>query len=208
VKLYAEAPAVRTRQIVLDAGMGVWIVVWVKVGQAVYDAIERLRGAGQTMAEAGDSFADKLQGVSRTIGRTPIVGERLREPFEGAAGAGRTLQRAGIAQDHATHTVALWLGVLLALIPILYLLVRWLPSRVRWIREATAVTRLRIDASDLELFALRAVARRPLWELQRACSDPAAALAARDFEPLARLELAALGLETSPPGQAAGAPPS
>ncbi|MDQ1513343.1 MAG: hypothetical protein QOC59_1185 [Microbacteriaceae bacterium] len=205
MKLYAESPAVRTRQIALDAGMAIWIVAWVKVGQAVYRAVERLRGAGRTMEEAGHGFADKLDGVARTISRTPVVGDRLREPFTGAADAGRTLQRAGVAQNHATHAVALWLGILLALIPILYLLVRWLPSRVRWIREATAVAGLRIDTPDLELFALRAVVRRPLWELRRACADPAAALAARDFEPLARLELAALGLRTQVAGTA---PPS
>jgi hypothetical protein len=205
MKLYAESPGVRTRQILLDTGMALWIVLWVKVGQGVYHAVERLRGAGRTMEAAGQGFAEKLDGVARTIGRTPVVGDRLRDPFTGAADAGRTLQRAGVAQDHATHTVALWLGILLALIPILYLLVRWLPPRVRWVREATAVARLRIDAPDLELFALRAVVRRPLWELQRACADPAAALATRDFEPLARLELAALGLRTQLAG---AAPPS
>jgi hypothetical protein len=50
----------------------------------------------------------------------------------------------------------------------------------------------------VHLFAIRAVYTRPLYELRRACDDPARALALGDYEPLARLELAALGLHPRP----------
>jgi hypothetical protein len=132
--------------------------------------------------------------VRDRIGGVPLVGDELQSPFEAAAGAGRTLERAGAAQQEVVHTLALWLGVLLAVIPIGYVLLRQVPKRVRWIREASAASRLRIDAEDLHLFALRAVSTRPLYELKRACADPARALATGDYEPLAGLELGALGL--------------
>ena len=107
------------------------------------------------------------------------------------------MERAGLAQQEVVQDLATWLGVLLALIPISYVAYRYLPDRWRWIREAGAASMLRIDAADLQLFALRAIARQPLYELRRATPDPAAALAQGDYEPLASLELASLGLKTS-----------
>jgi hypothetical protein len=65
--------------------------------------------------------------------------------------------------------------------------------------------RLRDDRADLHLFALRAVANRPLRQLHRVTPDPAGALAAGDYEGLAALELNALGLKTAPrPGHRRG----
>lgn len=66
---------------------------------------------------------------------------------------------------------------------------------MRWILEASAASKLRIDADDLRLFAIRAIATRPLYELRRACPDPAGCLADENYEPLAALELSALGLQ-------------
>ena len=64
--------------------------------------------------------------------------------------------------------------------------------------EATAARAIRESAADLHLFALRAVANRPLSELRRVTPDPAGALMSGDVEDLARLELAALGLRERP----------
>jgi hypothetical protein len=78
------------------------------------------------------------------------------------------------------------------------LLLVWLPRRVAWAREAGAASRLRMDGADLELFAIRAVANRPLRELRRVSDDPAGALRAGEHEALADLELRALGLRARP----------
>lgn len=194
MKLYAEVPYFRTRQILLDAAVLLWVIVWVRIGIRVHELVARLAEPGEGVERAGSSFATNLDAVSERVPELPFVGGALRSPFEAAAHAGRSLESAGQTHQDVVMTLAIWLGVLLALIPILYVAIKFLPQRLLWIRDASAAARLRLDADDLQLFALRAVATRPLHELQRACTDPAKALATGDYLPLAELELGSLGL--------------
>ncbi|MGI8773763.1 MAG: hypothetical protein ACR2KQ_01930 [Actinomycetota bacterium] len=195
MKIYAETPHVKTRQIVFDILVVIWILVWIRIGMAMHDLIAKLSGPGRTIESAGAGFSDNLQSLSERAADVPLVGDRLRAPFDSAAGAGRELQAAGVAHQEIVMSVALWLGILLAVIPIGYVLLRYLPDRIRWVREASAAARLRIDADDLHLFALRAIATKPLYELRRACSDPARCLVEGNYRPLAAVELASLGLK-------------
>lgn len=194
--LYAELPGRRVRQGLGDLSTLVWIVVWMRIGWWVHDLVTRLRAPGAAMEDAGDRFADALELISAEVEAIPLVGTALASPFQGAAGAGRILERAGIAQQEVVGQLALVLAVLLAGIPILWVLSSYLPGRLRWIREAGAARRLRSDPDALRLLALRAAVHRPLPKLLRAVPDPGGALASGDYEPLARLELKALGLRT------------
>jgi len=198
MKLYAEVPYFRTRQLLLDGAVLLWVYVWARVGLFMRELVEKLAGPGRTIEEAGSGLASNLDSISGQVGEVPLVGEALQSPFGAAADASRVLERAGQTHQDVIHSLAFWLGLFLALIPILYMLIKYLPGRLRWIREASAASKLRIDADDLYLFALRAVATRPLYELRRACPDPAGCLAAKDYEPLAALELSALGLKAAP----------
>lgn len=195
VKLYAEMPRFRNRQIAQDLSLALWAYIWIRIGIHVKHLVERLADPGETIERAGNRFAGTLFDISAKVGEAPLVGGALEEPFKAAGEAGRVLERAGAAQQDVVYTLAAWLGVLLALIPISYVLYKYLPDRLRWIREASAASGLRIDAADLHLFAIRAVARQPLYELRRVCPDPAAALQQGDYEALATLELASLGLK-------------
>lgn len=96
-------------------------------------------------------------------------------------------------------TLALWLGVIVAALPILLVLLVWLPERVRWMRDASVAADLRDTGVDLRLFAHRAVANRSLRELRRATRDPGRALADGDFAVLAEIELRSLGLAVDDP---------
>jgi hypothetical protein len=200
MRLYAEMPQVRARQLLQDMALVLWIVLWLVVGFKVNALVNELAQPGETIERAGSGFASSVEEIGGDVGDVPLFGEELRRPFEAVAGAGRVLEEAGQTQQDLLQTLALWLGVLFAVIPISYVLYRYVPDRLRWIREAGAARRLRIDADDLRLFALRAMATRPLYELRRAAPDPAAAFEAGDYETLAGLELAALGLRTGPPG--------
>ena len=197
LKLYAEVSRFRNRQILQDLGLVLWSIVWVRIGMHVYDLVLRLAEPGRTVERAGEGLSGTLADISSKVGEIPLVGTSLQAPFVAAGEAGAVLERAGVAQQEVVQNLAQWLGVLLALIPISYVLFRYLPDRWRWVREASAASTLRIDAEDLHLFALRAIARQPLYELQRVAPDPAAALARGDYEPLAALELASLGLKAS-----------
>ena len=185
MKLYADLPATRTRQLAGDAGVLAWTIVWVLIGRAVYHAVNGLRGAADSVRSAGDRFAGTLGDVADNVQRVPVAGGALKRPFSGAAGAGTSLADAGTKASSSVHSLALWLGVLLALLPVIWLAVKWLPGRIRWAREATAAATLTVTERDIDLLAARAVARQPLHLIARTDRDPRS---------LAALELRSLGL--------------
>jgi hypothetical protein len=203
VKLYAETAGLRARQVLGDLAVAAWTAAWVWAGVTLYRLVDKLAVPGARLEQAGGGFAGDVAEIQQKVGRLPVVGGELQGPFGRLAGVGQTLADAGATQQQVVHQLALWLGVLVAAVPIVALLVAWLPRRVAWAREAGAAGRLRLAGADLELFALRAVANRPLRQLRRVTPDPAGALRAGDYEALADLELRALGLRVGGAGSMA-----
>ncbi|HSO54025.1 MAG TPA: hypothetical protein VL330_15055 [Actinomycetes bacterium] len=199
MKLYAETAGLRVRQLLTDVGVLAWTALWVAAGMTLYRLVEKLAVPGARVEQAGSNFAGDVAEIQQKVGRLPVVGNELQGPFGRLSGVGRTLADAGATQQEVVHQLALWLGVVVAAVPIVVLLLVWLPRRVAWSREAGAASRLRLDGADLELFALRAVANRSLRELHKATPDPAGDLRAGEFEALADLELRALGLRAGSP---------
>ena len=199
MRLYAELPWVRARQLAGDAAAAIWTIAWVRAGMAIHDLVAELAAPGEAIERAGGGLAGNLSEVSDTIGRLPVVGDALRAPFSTAADAGRLLESAGQSQQEVVMTLALWLGVIVATFPILLALALWLPGRVRWIRDASAAADIRGTADGLALFAHRAVANRSLRQLRSVSPAPGHALASGDHAPLAALELRSLGLAVDDP---------
>ena len=198
MKLYAETAGLRARQLLGDLAVLAWTAAWVAAGLTLYRLVEKLAAPGARVEQAGSNLAADVAEIQQKVGRLPVVGGDLQDPFGRLAGVGRTLADAGATQQEVVHQLALWLGVVVAAVPIAVLLVAWLPRRVAWAREAGAAARLRLDGADLQLFALRAVAIRPLRELHRVTPDPAGDLRAGEYEALADLEMRALGLRAQP----------
>lgn len=195
---YAEDRNRRTLQMLLDAAVVVASLLFLRLGQVVYDAVQRLRGPGEQLERAGSGLAGGLGDASRRVGGAPLVGDRLRGPLDAAAGAARSVAAAGVEQQQVVHRLAVVLGLVVALLPVAYALSRWLPYRLRYAREAGAARQLR---GDTELLALRAAANVPLHRLARLGPDPVTRW--RSGEPgaaqaLAALELRRLGLRTAP----------
>lgn len=194
MKLYAELPGARIRQLTGDVFIVLWIAGWVWVGRFVHSLVQKLAAPGRLIEGAGSDLAKNAGGVDARVSEVALIGKFLKEPFESLERVGRTLQDAGQDQQSAVQTLALWLGVLLALIPILFALYVWGARRWKWVREASAADTFRTGDQAMRLFALRAIATRPLSELRRATPDPAGAYASGDYASLALLELNELGL--------------
>ena len=131
------------------------------------------------------------------MSNVPLVGDSARSPFDGAGKAAGGLAEAGRQQVAAVGSLAMWLGLAVALIPILMLLWFYLPSRIAFVRRATAGQRFLDSGADLDLFALRAMAHQPLHALARVNTDPAGAWRrgeAAVIDRLALLELRSVGL--------------
>ena len=206
MRFYADDPRTARRQMIGDGLLLVWIVVWVEVGRRLTSLVDRLGGPGRTLSTAGSRLEDGLEGAAGGVGRLPVVGGTLEDVFGETAGAGTSLRAAGAEQAEVAHQVAVALGLLVAGLAIAWALSRYLPGRLRWMRDAGAARALAADAVDLRLFALRAVVNRPLHELRSVSADPGADLAAGRFDRLAALELAALGMHPPAP-RPGGAPP-
>lgn len=194
MKLYAQTRRVRRRQIALDVAVVLWTLLWIWLGMLAHDAIARLAEPAQAVARNSSSLSASLQEVSDAIDGVPLVGGALEEPFTTAASSARAVADESREQSDRFLGAALWIALLIAVGPIAAGLFGYVPGRWRWIKEATAATRIRIDADDLYLFALRAAANQPLSELRKVTPDPGAALASGDHEALARLELERIGL--------------
>lgn len=198
---YAASPARRARQIAADLVVLIWVYACVRAGQAVHEATLRLGAPGRQLEQAGRDIGANLHSAAARVGDLPLVGADVRGPLDQAASSTETLVRAGQDLQTAVGRLALLLGVLIAAVPILLMLVVWLPARLRFARRAGAARRF-VDAdADLDLFALRAMAGQPMHLLARISDDPAGAWRRGDADvvrALAALELRSVGLRLPP----------
>ena len=187
VSWYAETPALRSRQLLRDGLVLLWVLVWLRLGAAVHDAVQRLAAPGRSLERAGRELSDGLSGAADRADDVPLLGDDLSSPLDAASGAGESLARAGEASQDAVGLLALVLALVVAGLPVLVVLLWWLPPRLAFAREHRAARALR---DDVELWALRAALHRPLPELARLGPDPVSRW--RRGEPGAAEALAAL----------------
>ncbi len=197
MKLYADHSARRTRQVVGDLFLLGWLVLWLWLARVVHDATLALATPGRKIETAGSGLAGRLREAGSAVGGVPLVGDKVRSPFDGAGRAADQIAAAGASQVAAVQHLAFWLGLCVAAIPILLLVAIYVPRRVRFVRTATASQRFIDTAADLELFALRAIAHQPIQRLAAISPDPVRSWREGDaavVRSLALLELGDAGL--------------
>lgn len=199
---YADLPARRARQVTADVLVLALVYVFVRVGQSVHDAVARLAEPGRQVEQLGRDVGANLRTLAERLGDVPLIGSDVRSPIDQVARSSGTLVSIGQQQQDAAASLATLLGVVVAAVPVVLLLLAWLPARLRFIRRAGAARRLIDSDADLDLFALRAVASQPLPALARISDDPAGAWRRGDpdvVRQLALLELRSVGLQPPPP---------
>jgi hypothetical protein len=203
---YAQHPALRARQVAADLGMLLWILTWVLVARAVHAAVLVLAEPGRAVEDLGDSVAGNMGSAADAAEDVPLVGDELSAPFDALADAGGSVTGAGQAAQDAVGTLATILAVVLVVLPVGWMLLRWLPWRLRYAREAGAARRMLAGTPDLHVLAARALATAPLPRLAALPAGTGAAWQAGDqaaVRALAGVELARLGLRL--PGTDSGA---
>ena len=197
MKLYADVPARFTAQLVGDVLFVCWVLAWVWIGNVVHDGTMDLAGPGHQITASATGLSDSMRGAGDALGDLPVIGDRASAPFDQASEASASLADAGRTEVRAVERLAFWLGLSIALIPILVVGVLYLPRRARFVRDTVAAQRFVDGPADLEVFALRAIVSQPLHVLARVSEDPMTALRERDRTVIARLadlELRANGL--------------
>jgi hypothetical protein len=193
--LYAPSSALRGRQLAADVGLLAWAVLWVVVARTVHGAVLALGEPGRAVEDLGASVAGSMSSAARAAEDVPVVGDELAAPFDALGAAGGSVGGAGQAAQDAVGTLATVLAAVLVVLPVGWLLLRWLPWRLAWARDADAARRL--ATADPDVLAARALATAPLSRL--AALPPGTADAWRAGDPtatrtLAAVELARLGL--------------
>ena len=213
---YAQHPALRLRQVAADVGMLAWLVAWVLVARMVHAAVLVLAEPGRAVEDLGRSVAGNMNSAADAARRVPLVGDELAKPFGSLSDAGGSVSGAGQAAQDAVGTLATVLAVVLVVLPVGWLLARWLPWRLRYAREAGAARRLLAGTPDLEVLAARALATAPLSRLAGLPPGTGSAWHAGDpaaLRALAAIELDRLGLRLPGPdasaatGWASSSPP-
>lgn len=197
MQLYASSPVQRTRQLAADLGMLAWLVLWVLVARVVHGAVLVLAEPGLAVEDLGRSVSGTMQSAAGVAEDVPVVGDELAAPFDALSTAGGSVSGAGQAAQDAVGTLATVLAVVLFVLPVGWLLLRWLPWRLRWTREAAAARSLLRGTPDLHVLAARALATAPLPQLAALPAGTGAAWRAGDptaVRALAGLELRRLGL--------------
>jgi len=177
----------------------------VLVARAVHGAVLVLAEPGRAVEDLGRSVAGNMHSAADAAERVPLVGDQLARPFGTLADAGSSVGGAGQSAQDAVGTLATVLAVVLVVLPVGWLLLRWLPWRLRYARQAAAAHAL-MAGRDLEILAARALATAPLPRL--AALPPGTGAAWRAGDPgavraLAALELGRLGLRLPEPATSA-----
>ncbi|MGY1815740.1 hypothetical protein [Blastococcus sp. SYSU D00820] len=206
MRLYATRPDRRLAQVAADLGMLAWVVLWVVVARVVHGAVLVLAEPGRAVEDLGNSVADSMNSAAGAAEDVPVVGDELAAPLDALGSAAGSVSGAGQSAQDAVATLATVLAVVLVVLPVGWLLLRWLPWRLAWIREAGAAQRLMTGTPDLDLLAARALATAPLPRLAALPAGTGAAWRAGDpdaVRTLAALEADRLGLRL-PAADAAG----
>ena len=194
---YSDIPSRRTRQVVGDVWLVVWSLLWIWAAFRVHELVMNLATPGLAIADGATDLAGNISSAGDSISQVPLVGDTLGAPFDGMSSAALAIADAGQATADAVSLLARFLAIALAVLGIASFAMFWVPIRIAFIRRATAARRFVDAAEDLDLFALRAMARQPLHVLARITDDPAGAWRREDREvihALAALELREEGL--------------
>ena len=194
---YAATPARASRQVLADVLVIGWLLVWWWASRVIHGAIDAIAGPARSTQQAALDLSGSMSDAGATAGQIPLVGSELSTPFDSAAGTLDGIASSAADQVATIERVADIAGWVVLLIPVGIVLALWLPVRLRFFTTARATRRFIDASSDLDLFALRAMATQPMPALARISDDPVGAWRSGDravIERLAEAELRRIGL--------------
>ncbi len=174
-----------------------WVMAWALVAWTIKRVIEALAGPADEIGETTDALAARFDDAVDRISEVALVGEELAAPLRPIAGTLRDISEQAASQVETVHSIAWLLFFVVWLIPSLSVALLYLPPRIRRARESAQARRFIDERADLDLFALRAMAKAPMSQLAQISADPVAAWRTGDkqvIDQLADLELRRVGI--------------
>ena len=190
-------PVRRAVHLVGDVVLLMWAGLWLVVASVVRATNNALASPAVALGQGTAAMAERMDDAAETLGEVAFVGEQLATPFRPIADSLRDISGQTAGQVGAVEQAALVVAVVVWLVPTLTLAIVYLPARIRRARESAAARAFIDDHADLDLFALRAMAKAPMTQLARISDDPVAAWRGSDeaiIQKLANLELRRVGI--------------
>ncbi|MFJ2931198.1 hypothetical protein ACIO8G_00355 [Streptomyces sp. NPDC087219] len=159
--MYAQTPARRSLQVLVDLSALALIAVAVWAALVVRDTIMLLAEPGRRVESSGDRLAEGLGNAGDAASDVPLVGGVLKRPLQAAADAGSGFADAGVSLQETVGQVANVITTALIVIPVFFVLLLWLPPRLLWIRRSSTLRRLAEAPGGADLLALRALTGPP-----------------------------------------------
>ncbi|MFD3537140.1 hypothetical protein [Streptomyces sp. NPDC058664] len=128
---------------------------------AVREAVMLLAEPGRKVQSSGNSLAEELGNAGDAASDVPLIGDILKKPLQSAADAGSGFAEAGVSFQETVGQVANVITTALILVPVLFVLLLWLPPRLLWIRHSNTLRRLAEAPGGEDLLALRALTGPP-----------------------------------------------
>lgn len=127
MRMYAQTPARRNRQVLADLIAAVLVAAAVWFALAVHETIMLLAEPGRKVESSGDSLATELGNAGDAASNVPLVGDLLKKPLQSAADASTGFADAGASLQHTVSQVADLTALALIVIPVAFVLLLWLP---------------------------------------------------------------------------------
>lgn len=174
-----------------------WLVLWSVVGAWVGFSLWELSALGGTLVESGRTLDSVGQALQRA-GDLPLIGAWPAELGDQVRATAAEIIARGEQSAAYGRQVSVLLAITVAVVPVLPVLVPYLPARVGRRRDVKAVARALQNPAQrraLEFYlAQRAVCLVPLRRLIPVTDDPWRDMAEGRLQTLADAELARLGL--------------
>ena len=195
--IYASRPGRLAGQLIGDAFVLGWALVWGLVGVFIHQVVSVLAIPARETARTATRLVTNLRDAADQAANVPGVGDDLRQPFDAASVTLGNVITSANQQVVSIERLAVIAGWVVFLIPVAVVVAFWLPRRIRFYRQAKASQAFLDSNADLDLFALRAMASQPLYVLAAITDDPVQAWRAGDrqvIDQLAEIELRRNGL--------------
>jgi hypothetical protein len=187
-RLYPASGPARRSTIGRDVVCLVLLAFFVWCGAKTYQAVERLTVFGNAVTDTGTSIQNGFGSAASAVSGVPVVGGSLSSALANAgSGTGGNLASLGQQGNEQVHRLAVLLGLVVALLPIVVLLVAVVPGRVRQVRSMTAAGSVLLGSTDpalRQVLAARAAFSLPYGVLLAYTKDPFGDLAAGRYDAL------------------------
>jgi hypothetical protein len=181
----------------LDAGVAVWVVVWIVLGVLLWNDISAQAQLSDDVIKIGAAVRSTGEALG-VVGGLPLVGDRIGEFADRIETMGAEVEASGQDSRSGIQRAAVIAGLALGVLPAALVLLLYLPARIRWKRYTGAIAAALPGAGSEPAFeqylARRAVDALPWDTLRDITSDPWGDIGRGDCRALADAELERLGL--------------